>query len=209
MGVLLLLLLVTGASAQSLQKASPEQSKKMVEAANKATAAVKTIQCDFTQVRQSAMVKEKMTSKGKMYFSGTNLKWAYTSPNQYALIVKDGGQQVYIQQDGKTKKAEGQSAQLFKGIAQIVMGSVTGAALSENGDFAVEMFTQGGKWVAKLTPKQPKMKKMFTAIYLYFNESHNAVSKVEMQEANGDTTTITFTNLRLNEKVADAVFEVR
>lgn len=195
-----------GVEAQSLTKATPDQSKKMVEAANKATAAVKTIQCDFTQVRQSAMVKEKMTSKGKMYFSGTNLKWAYTTPNQYALIVKDGGQQVYIQQDGKTKKAEGQSAQLFKGIAQIVMGSVTGAALSENGDFTVEMFTQGDKWVAKLTPKQAKFKKMFTSIYLYFNDKHNAVTKVEMKEANGDTTTITFTNLKLNEKISDSVF---
>jgi outer membrane lipoprotein carrier protein len=195
-----------GVEAQSLTKASPDQSKKMVEAANKATAAVKTIQCDFTQVRQSAMVKEKMTSKGKMYFSGTNLKWAYTTPNQYALIVRDSGQQVYIQQDGKTKKAEGQSAQLFKGIAQIVMGSVTGAALSENGDFTVEMFTQGDKWVAKLTPKQPKLKKMFTSIYLYFNDKHNAVTKVEMKEANGDTTTITFSNTKLNEKIPDTTF---
>lgn len=195
-----------GVEAQSLTKATPDQSKKMMETANKATAAVKTIQCDFTQVRQSAMVKEKMTSKGKMYFSGTNLKWAYTTPNQYALIVKDGGQQVYIQQDGKTKKAEGQSAQLFKGIAQIVMGSVTGAALSENSDFTVEMYTLGDTWVAKLTPKQPKLKKMFTAITLYFNEKHNAVTKVEMKEANGDTTTISFTNLKLNEKIPDTVF---
>ena len=204
--ILMIMALWFGGSAQTLKKATPEQSKKMVETVGKATAAVKSIQCDFTQVRQSAMVKEKMTSKGKMYFSGTNLKWAYTTPNQYALIVKDGGQQVYIQQDGKTKKAEGQSAQLFKGIAQIVMGSVTGAALSENGDFTVEMFTQGDKWVTKLTPKQAKLKKMFSSIYLYFNDKHNAVTKVEMKEANGDTTTISFSNTKLNEKIPDSLF---
>ena len=200
-----MLFAVMGGQAQTLSKTSPEQSKKMVETVAKATSSVKSIQCDFTQVRQSSMMKEKLTSKGQMYFSEKNLKWAYTSPNKYALIVKGDGQ-VYMQQDGKTRKAEGQSGQLFKGIAQIVMNSVTGAALSESSDFAVEMYTQGDKWVAKLTPKQAKLKKMFTSIYLYFNEKHNAVNKVEMKEANGDTTTITFTNMKLNEKISDSVF---
>ena len=202
---LVLILLVNSASAQTLKKAAPDQVKKMVETVGKATAAVKSIQCDFTQIRQSTMLKEKQTSKGQMFFAGKNLKWAYASPNKYALIVKADGQ-VYIQQDGKTRKADGQSGQLFKGIAQVVMNSVTGAALSENGDFTVEMYTQGNQWVAKLTPKQAKLKKMFTNIYLYFNDKHNAVTKVEMKEANGDTTTITFANTKLNEKIPDSVF---
>ena len=196
----MLMVLWFGGAAQSMKKAAPDQSKKMVETINKATAAVKSIQCDFTQVRQSAMLKEKMTSKGKMSFSGRNLKWEYTEPNKFALTVKEenGQQQVYIQQEGKTKKADGQSGQLFKGIAQIVMGSVTGTALSDNGDFSVEMYSQGDIWVAKLTPKQAKLKKMFTSIHLYFNEKHNAVTKVEMKEANGDGTVITFVNVKLN-----------
>ncbi len=196
-----MLFFVSALPAQTLKKVSPEQSKKMLATASKATASVRSIQCDFTQVRQSSMLKEKMTSKGKMYFTGTDLKWAYTTPKSYALIVKDGGQSVCIQQDGKTKKVEGQSAQLYKGIAQIVMGSVTGASMSDNSEFSVEMYTQGDTWVAKMTPKQAKMKKMFSCIYLYFNDSHNAVHKVEMKEANGDTTTITFSNMKLNEKV--------
>jgi len=199
-GVVVMLLLVTSVQAQTLKKVSPEQSKKMVETINKATAGVKSIQCDFMQVRQSSMLKEKQVSKGKMSFSGKNLKWEYTTPNKFALTVKEenGQQQVYIQQDGKTKKADGQSGQMFKGIAQIVMGSVTGAALSDNGDFTVEMYTEGDVWVAKLTPKQAKLKKMFTSIHLYFNEKHNAVTKVEMKEANGDVTVITFANVKLN-----------
>lgn len=198
--ILMLMALWLGGSAQTLKKATTEQSKKMVETINKATSAVKSIQCDFMQVRQSSMLKEKQVSKGKMSFSGKNLKWEYTTPNKFALTVKEenGQQQVYIQQEGKTKKADGQSGQLFKGISQIVMGSVTGAALSDNGDFTVEMYTQGDIWVAKLTPKQAKMKKMFTSIHLYFNEKHNAVTKVEMKEANGDLTVITFANVKLN-----------
>ena len=80
-GVVMMLLLVTSVQAQTLKKATPEQSKKMVETINKATASVKSIQCDFTQVRQSSMLKEKQVSKGKMSFSGKDLKWEYTTPN--------------------------------------------------------------------------------------------------------------------------------
>lgn len=204
--IISILFAMVGSEAQTLAKTSLEQSKKMLETVAKATSTVKSIQCDFTQVRQSTMLKDKQTSKGQMFFAGKNLKWAYTSPNKYALIVKDDGQQVLIQQDGKTRKAEGQSGQLFKGIAQIVMNSVTGAALTNSSDFSVEMYTQANTWVAKLTPKQAKLKKMFSAIYLYFNDKHNAVYKVEMKEASGDVTTITFSNVKLNEKISDSVF---
>jgi len=200
MMIMAMVVFISTASSQTLKKATPEQSKKMVETINKATAGVQSIQCDFMQVRQSSMLKEKQVSKGRMNFSGKNLKWEYTTPNKFALTVKEenGQQEVYIQQEGKTKKADGQSGQLFKGISQIVMGSVTGAALSDNGDFNVEMYTEGDTWVAKLTPKQAKLKKMFTSIHLYFNEKHNAVTKVEMKEANGDVTVITFVNVKLN-----------
>ena len=202
-----MLLLTLSCVAQTLRKANPEQARKMMETVGKATASVRSIQCDFVQVRQSSMLKEKLTSKGKMYFADRNLKWTYTSPNKYAIVVKNGGQEVFMQQDGKTKKADGQSGQLFKGIAQIVMGSVTGASLSAPGDFSVEMcYGKDAEWVATLTPKQAKMRKMFTVIHLYFNEAHNAVDKVVMKEANGDATTIMFSNVKLNEMVAPSVF---
>lgn len=204
------LLMVAFCSAQQLKRASAEQAKTMLETVNKASASVKTMQCDFTQTRKSAMLKNDAVSKGKMYYSGKKLKWAYTTPNKYAMVVVDNGksQEVFVQSKDGSKSMDGQGGQLFKGIARLVMGGVTGAALSENGEFTVEMFTQGDVWVAKLTPKKDKMKKMFTYMRLYISADRKYVNKVELFEANDDVTTIVFTNMKLNEKIDESVFSL-
>ena len=202
------LLMVAFGSAQQLKKASAEQAKTMLETVNKAAASVKTMQCDFTQTRKSSMLKNEAVSKGKMYYSGKKLKWAYTTPNKYAMVVVDNGksQEVFLQTKDGSKTMDGQGSQLFKSIARLVMNGVTGAALSENGEFTVEMFTQGDVWVAKLTPKKDKMKKMFAYMRLYISADRKYVNKVELHEANDDVTTIVFTNMKLNEKIDESVF---
>ncbi|MCR4857134.1 MAG: outer membrane lipoprotein carrier protein LolA [Bacteroidales bacterium] len=202
------LLMVAFGSAQQLKKASAEQAKTMLETVNKAAASVKTMQCDFTQTRKSSMLKNEAVSKGKMYYSGKKLKWAYTTPNKYAMVVVDNGksQEVFLQSKDGSKTMDGQGSQLFKSIARLVMNGVTGAALSENGEFTVEMYTQGDVWVAKLTPKKDKMKKMFAYMRLYISTDRKYVNKVELYEANDDVTTIVFTNMKLNEKIDESVF---
>ncbi|MBO7587099.1 MAG: outer membrane lipoprotein carrier protein LolA [Bacteroidales bacterium] len=202
------LLMVAFGSAQQLKKASAEQAKTMLETVNKAAASVKTMQCDFTQTRKSSMLKNEAVSKGKMYYSGKKLKWAYTTPNKYAMVVVDNGksQEVFLQSKDGSKTMDGQGSQLFKSIARLVMNGVTGAALSENSEFTVEMYTQGDVWVAKLTPKKDKMKKMFAYMRLYISTDRKYVNKVELYEANDDVTTIVFTNMKLNEKIDESVF---
>lgn len=204
------LLMVAFGSAQQLKKASAEQAKTMLETVNKAAASVKTMQCDFTQTRKSSMLKNEAVSKGKMYYSGKKLKWAYTTPNNYAMVVVDNGksQEVFLQSKDGSKTMDGQGSQLFKSIARLVMNGVTGAALSENGEFTVEMYTQGDVWVAKLTPKKDKMKKMFAYMRLYISTDRKYVNKVELHEANDDETTIVFTNMKLNEKIDESVFDL-
>lgn len=202
------LLMVAFGSAQQLKKASAEQAKTMLETVNKAAASVKTMQCDFTQTRKSSMLKNEAVSKGKMYYLGKKLKWAYTTPNKYAMVVVDNGksQEVFLQSKDGSKTMDGQGSQLFKSIARLVMNGVTGAALLENGEFTVEMYTQGDVWVAKLTPKKDKMKKMFAYMRLYISTDRKYVNKVELYEANDDVTTIVFTNMKLNEKIDESVF---
>ncbi len=194
------------ANAQSLKKASPEQSKKMLETVEKNVSAVKSIQCEFQQVKSVSLLNDKIVSKGKMYFSNGKLRWEYTTPYSYIFIVN--GQEVLIKSNDKTRKIDAQSSQMFKKIAQLIANTVSGANLSQNSDFTVEMYTLGTKYVAKLIPKQAKMKKMFNGITLYFNDNKNLVEKIEINEASGDKTTITILNPKTNLKISDSIFSI-
>jgi len=115
---------------------------------------------------------------------------------------------VYIKSARKTNTIDIKSSRLFQSIARIMMNSVTGRSLTDNGDFTVKMYVNGDEWVAFLTPKRSDMKKMFKSIHLYFDSSRSMVSKVEMLEKNGDSTVILLhgvkTNTGINEKVFSA-----
>ena len=108
----------------------------------------------------------------------------------------------------RTNSVDLRSSRLFQSIARVMEGSVTGKSLSSGKDFTAQMYTQGATWVAVLTPKDSAMKKMFKTVRLFFNPAHSMVSKVEMVESNGDTTTITLSGAKVNEKINDSVFNI-
>jgi outer membrane lipoprotein carrier protein len=154
-----------------------------------------------------SFLNDKMVSRGVMYYDNhSRLRWEYTSPYKYIFILSNN--KVYIKSVRKTNTIDIKSSRLFQSIARIMMNSVTGRSLTDNGDFTVKMYVNGDEWVAFLTPKRSDMKKMFKSIHLYFDSSRSMVSKVEMLEKNGDSTVILLhgvkTNTGINEKVFSA-----
>lgn len=189
---------------QTLKKATPEQSKQMIETIEKKSSDVKTVSCNFKQEKKLSLLTDKVISSGKMYFSDGKLRWEYVSPYKYVFVFNK--QQIFIKSEDKTQKIDAANNQIFKNITRMMSNGVTGVNLSSNSDFTVEMYTQGDVWVAKLLPKQSKMKKMFSDITIFFNSSRNLASKIVMNEASGDQTVISITNAKINEKVADSLF---
>lgn len=191
-------------SAQKMQKVSEQQRKTMIETIEKKSSDIKTIKCNFKQVKNVSFLNDKVVSEGKMLFSNGKLRWEYATPYKYIFIVNN--QQIFIKSGEKTQKIDAQSSQLFKNIAQLMVNSVTGMNLTANNEFDVQMFTQNDTWIAKLYPKQAKMKKFFTEITLFFNSNKSMVYKVEMKEPSGDTTIINLTDVKTNEKIDNSNF---
>ena len=199
------LMMAAGLQAQQLKQATDAQAKAMVEKINQTASSIRTLECDFTQVKTLRFLNDKMTSQGKMYFDGAGkLRWEYTSPYQYTFILN--GQKVYIKSSKSSQTIDIRQSKLFQSIAQVMMNSVTGKSLATNSEFACTMYTQGQDWVADLTPQKKEMKKMFKNIRLYFNSTRQMVSKVEMTEQGGDTTVITLKDVKTNGKIDEKMF---
>ena len=180
-------------SAQTLKKATEAEAKVMVAEINKTAASIRTLACNFTQVKTLSFLNDKMTSQGRMcYDASGKLRWEYTSPYTYTFILN--GQQVHIQ------------SALFQGIAQVMMNSVTGRNLTSNKDFACTFYTQGDVWVADLVPQRKEMKQMFSTIRLRFDSKRRMVSQVEMNEKRGDVTVITLKDIKTNETINQNLF---
>ena len=88
----------------------------------------------------------------------------------------------------------------------MIAGSVTGKSLTQTDDFDVKILADEQVYVAQLTPKTKRLKKMFASIRLTFNRSSSVMQQVEMTEANGDATTIVFQNVKQNQPLSDKTF---
>lgn len=159
---------------------------------------MKCMVCRFTQNKTMAMLAEPTVSEGLMsYVSPDKLRWAYTSPYAFALVV-DGDKITKIT-DGNEEILDAKSGRMYQGIVNIIMSSATGRNLFDKSTFDIVFTDNGNLWKAEMTPKKRDMKRMFAMLTFYFDKKTNVISKVEMTEAGGDMTMIQFYDMKINE----------
>ena len=182
-------LLITALSAQGLSE------QKIIEKMTSAAEKIKTVQCDFTQTKQSKMLKGEQVSKGKMFCQQPDkLRWEYTSPRPSTLVL------------------EGTEARLLKGneqgarnkfigeMARMIMNSVAGKCLTDSKSFQVSAKELPTKYVATLVPQKKDMKRLYTKLVLHFDIKQETVTEIELHEKNGDKTLIELHDIRINGK---------
>ena len=186
---LLGLSLAGSVSAQDLKVLSEPDAQKAAAAINSANAGVKSLQADFMQVKEMSIVKEKMVSSGKMYFQDGSLRWEYVKPSKSVFV---------------TDKDQMKSNRMFRSMAGLMAGSVTGINLNDP-SFKVTMYSPGKGYVAELVPLKREMKQMFTKIRLFFG-ADNRVRQVELEESQGRTV-ITLSNVKYNVSLDPGLFK--
>ena len=187
--LLLGLSLAGSVSAQDLKVLSEPDAQKAAAAINSANAGVKSLQADFMQVKEMAIVKEKMVSSGKMYFQDGSLRWEYLKPSKSVFV---------------TDKDQMKSNRMFRSMAGLMAGSLTGINLNDP-SFKVTMYSPGKGYVAELVPLKREMKQMFTKIRLFFG-ADNRVRQVELEESQGRTV-ITLSNVKYNVSLDPGLFK--
>jgi len=198
----LLCMLVLSASAQETQDL---QIKKKIQ---QAAAAIQTMQCDFIQTKQLKMLNDKLVSKGKLYYQKSDkLHWEYVTPYAYTFILN--GRQVLLKRSNRSDVMDVAQNKVFKEIAQIMMSSVTGSALTDNKRFKVSITEQGGEYIATLWPQQKALRQTFQKMVLHIPKQQAIVSTIILTEKNGDQTVINLNNIRLNETIGANLFVVR
>ena len=182
-----------------------QQQQSIVSEISAAAQAIQTLQCTFTQTKELSIMDDKMVSQGTMAFLRPDkLAWRYTSPYDYTFIIT--GEKVLIGKGKSKNSIDLQSSQAFQGLARLIAGSVTGKSLTQTRDYDVSIMADDKVYIAKLTPKDKRLKKMFANIRLTFNRASHTMQQVEMLEPGGDVTKIVFQNVKQNQPLSDKVF---
>lgn len=190
--------------AADLTPMSPEDTQKAIHEIISVCAEIKSLQADFTQERSNSMLSETLISKGKMYYQEGRLRWEYTSPAAF-LFVSDGANTVLKSGDG-IQKIDASSNRIYKRIAGMIRGSLTGEALSGTDDFRVKMFSDEGKHVAELVPLKRNLRQMYKSVRMHFDKDLKVV-QVDLIENNGQTV-IHICNAQYNKEINPEYFSV-
>lgn len=179
---------------------------KLIEQVNVFSQKTNSITADFTQLKEMSFLEEKVSSSGKFYFEKEKkLRWEYTEPFSYAIILNGG--RIRIIDEGKVKDFDAGANRMFLEISNVMTGMVNGTLLSSD-QFNTTWFEAPGYYLARLVPAGTEMKDYLDRIELKLNKMDYSVEELKMFEKSGDFTQITFLNKKLNETVPADIFRL-
>lgn len=205
--VLLFLTLVLACNFISAQNVELTGDKKMamMQSIDKAHKQMTSFSAAFTQVKTSSMLADKVTQKGKInYSSPKKLRWEYTSPKSFAVVFNNG--KVLMKND---KGTTSNPNRMLSEMGNLMMNTLNGQLLQGNSNFTAKYYKDAstGAVTVKLTPVNKKISVYYKNITILLNGKTLLADKVVLDETNGDSTTITFTDKKTNVTLSDTLFK--
>jgi outer membrane lipoprotein-sorting protein len=200
-----LLCSATAFAQPSYRKAAEEQTKEITGHIKQTSGKMKTMTCDFTQVKELSFMDEKVTSEGKMYYGQPNkIRWEYMKP--YTYVFATDGQNIITRSGNGTSKMPVKSSKLFSEISKVMIGGVSGNGLIDSPDFSTEFGVGKEDYLITLTPLKKELKDLFSSIRLYIRQADYRIHAVDLVEKSGDRTSIHLKNIQINTPVNDEIF---
>lgn len=205
--LIILFLIITGQGFSQGNETKPvKDPSALIAQINLASAKTNTITSDFIQVKEMSFLEEKVISSGKFYFKKEKqLRWEYTEPFTYAIILNDD--RLRIIDEGKSKDFEAGSNRMFLEISDVMTGMVNGTLLNSS-QFTTTWSEAAGYYLAELIPIGTNMKDYLMRIELKVSKQDFTVEELKMFERSGDYTQITFRNKKLNETIPAEIFRL-
>lgn len=183
---------MTAAEASSLKTKVKTQAKN-----------VQTISSDFVQLKHLDFLDNDIKSSGKLNFKAPDfVKWAYTSPFEYAIIFKEN--KIYINDEGRKSDIDVGRNKLFKQLNHLIISSVKGDMFDDN-HFEIEYYKTKGGSLVYFSPIDEKLAQFIKTFHITFDQ-HADVIEVKMIEHSNDYTKIIFSNKTINQPIDEAVF---
>jgi outer membrane lipoprotein carrier protein len=166
-----------------------------------------SLQSDFVQIKHLDVLSEDIESNGKLSYKASNkLRWEYTTPLEYLIILKDG--KVSIKDEGKVSSYDLSGNKTFQKINEMMIGSIQGDLLVNEADYNYEFKESSSNYLVIMYPKQKKVQEFMKSINIYFSKKDYSVEQVKMLEQSGDYTLMKFKNKKINASISDKTFNI-
>jgi len=204
------------ASGQQATPAAPAGDLESVLAKmNQSADRFKSAQGDFEFQTYQKLTDDTDTQKGRIYFQrtkkGVDAAFDITGSAPKQVVYKDGKLQVFEKKINQvTERNVGKNKSDVEAFLSLGFGA-RGDELTR--DYEVKWLgwePVDGVKTAKLdlTPKKEKVRQTYNKIILWIDPERDVLLKQQFFEHSGDYRLAHYTNMKLNEKIKDAVFRL-
>jgi outer membrane lipoprotein-sorting protein len=186
-------------------KADPNSLEAVVKKVQEQQKTTTSLQADFRQEKELALLSKPEVSTGTFVFSKpNNVLWSYDAPKRVQMLIANGTLTTYYADLNKVEKLDVTRFQdrIFK-----YMGA--SGAIDELGryfDFTFVDNAANSSFVLDLAPKNRAVGKRVKHIRIWIDKKNYLTNKFEYTEGDGDITRYEFTNIKLNQPIAPARF---
>lgn len=174
----------------------------------KGNAAYNTIQGDFTQTKTLAAKGTKVQSEGLLYISGDHqMAQHYQAPSADVLIIN--GNDFYMVRGKKKNKFNTDKNKTMRSLRNTLLYCVHGkpaALAAENGAEITAVQKSDGYEVTLVSTK--KTARGYAKIVLLYDLKTKLLTRMQMNEYNGNSTLYQMSGLRTNQPIDASVYVI-
>src|SRR3954451_10144820 len=185
--------------------ASPDSLDEVIKKVQLQQKSTNTLQADFRQEKELALLAKPEVSTGTFVYSKpNNVLWTYDAPKKVQMLITSGTLTTYYPE---LNKAERLDVKRFEDRIFKYMGA-TGAIdeLAKYFDFTFTNKPSDPQYVLDLKPKTGAVAKRVQRIKIWIDKKSYLTEKIEYVEGDGDITRYAFTNIKVNQTIAQSRF---
>ncbi len=172
-------------------------------------AEIQSLQSDFVQHKESAMLAEPVEAEGHFAFSADpdRVRWEYHAPNPISILIVDEEMTTWYRDIQQAEKVNvgNQSQRVLKYLG-------AGSSMDDLMQYFELTLTLPvdltEPYVFDLAPRFDKVAKRIRGMTVWVHPEYFLPTRLRYVEADGDVTDLQFSNMRINEGVPEHHFEL-
>lgn len=187
------------------RKVDPNSLDEVIHRVQEQQKKTNTIEADFRQEKILSLLAKPEASTGRFVFSKPDkVLWIYDAPRRVEMLISNGMLTTYYPDLNKAEQLEVKRFQdrIFKYMG--ASGAIDDLAIYF--DFTFTNRSDDPLFLLDLTPKTKGIAKRVQHIRIWIDKKTYLTTKFEYTEGDGDITRYEFTNVKVNQPVAQSRF---
>lgn len=192
-------------SAQNQKITDKARINEIKENVTRSCSNINNVRCNYIQEKSVSLLEDNIKNEGEVIFmTPDNLYWKNNIPENQLFILRNDS--VKIVNDNGVNIMPIQEHLIFREISKIINNGVSNNSIIDENNFIPSYEENENHIIVNMKPKKNKMKSVLGSMTIHFEKSSYLVHKIEITDNNYDITTITLSDIYINQNLDNSLF---